>query len=1063
MILIVGPRRLAHARRVRFSAAWVCAASLFLAIAAEAGAFGQSQPEGTTAAARTIPDTLRFAHGLFRQRKFDLAAEAYQKFLDGDPAPAVADADDARFGLASAQLLQGRYKEARSAFQEFLRVAPNHARARTAWYRLGELSYMLGDLPSAREALERFTSEPGPHPNLETAWTYLGDVRSSLDDPRAARAAYEESLAVAPDARLADRARYGLGRALASLGETQPALDVLNEVVGRGATDWVDKSLLQIGKIEFDAGRFGEAEKTFDKLAALEPSSSFRSEARFRRGEALARLDRDDEALRLLLPLTADPSQPLADDAALAAASIELRRGHAEEALKTLDATLAGASNSPLEPALLYRSAEALRALKRPDEAKARFLKVAEAAPADPWADDAWLEAVRLAGEAGDHAEAGKLAAAFADKFPKSTLGPNVVLLQARAARNDGKPKVAVELLEPLVDSETKPPSPALVAELAAAVRYELALDYRAAGRGDRADAILATLTTSADAGFLLGQSHLKAERYAGAVAEFDRYLKSAPEGQVADHALAHLAAAYLGLGKPDDAAKALGRLAEQFPESPALPPARLRVAESALQAGDVPKAIEQFTILAQPAAEASKAAIPQVIRERAELGLARALLKKGDGAAASAAFDAIIARTKDEGQAAGLTLERGRALEAAGKTEEAISAFEQVETRFAADDAAVYAGLARARLLAESNRPDEAAELISKLVADEAARKRLEAVGQPIDALLAERAWALADAGKPAEADAAFEELLKSFPNSEHAADARFNLAESANQKKDYAEVARLLTPLVKPEAPNAPKTPDRLMSVVLYRLGRTQIELGDWAAASSTLDRLITEFPNDSHLREARLLRAEAALRRDQFDAADADLAALADAPASPDDPPDFVRIVAERRLQSLLGLKRWKEALAQADALKDDKIDAPRDVVAFARGRALLGLARPEEARAAFQQVIESHPGSDLAAQAQLMRGETYFLEDRLREARMEFLKVDILYKSPRWQAAALLEAGKVEERLGQWAEAVETYDHLTTDFPEDPSAAEARKRRAAVVEQHKLKEANRGDVK
>ena len=186
---------------------------------------------------------------------------------------------------------------------------------------------------------------------------------------------------------------------------------------------------------------------------------------------------------------------------------------------------------------------------------------------------------------------------------------------------------------------------------------------------------------------------------------------------------------------------------------------------------------------------------------------------------------------------------------------------------------------------------------------------------------------------------------------------------------------------------------------------------------------------------------------MRRDQFDAAEVDLAALADAPASPDDPPNFAQIVAERRLQSLLGLNRWKDALAQADALKDEKTDAPRDVVEFARGRALLGLARPEEARAAFQAVIESRPGSDIAAQAQLMRGETYFHEDRLREARMEYLRVDILYNdAPRWRAAALLEAGKVDERLGQWAEAVETYDRLLTDLPEEARAPPRRERAA-----------------
>ena len=72
--------------------------------------------------------------------------------------------------------------------------------------------------------------------------------------------------------------------------------------------------------------------------------------------------------------------------------------------------------------------------------------------------------------------------------------------------------------------------------------------------------------------------------------------------------------------------------------------------------------------------------------------------------------------------------------------------------------------------------------------------------------------------------------------------------------------------------------------MPLVLYRLGRTQIELGDWAAAEAALDRLIREFPRSSRNREARFLKAEAALRRDHPADAEAILSALEAEPAQP-----------------------------------------------------------------------------------------------------------------------------------------------------------------------------------
>jgi tetratricopeptide (TPR) repeat protein len=178
---------------------------------------------------------------------------------------------------------------------------------------------------------------------------------------------------------------------------------------------------------------------------------------------------------------------------------------------------------------------------------------------------------------------------------------------------------------------------------------------------------------------------------------------------------------------------------------------------------------------------------------------------------------------------------------------------------------------------------------------------------------------------------------------------------------------------------------------------------------------------------------------------------LADLIAAPASPDDPPGLIDLAKERRLQALLGLKRWQEALDAADALKPTIADPPaRDPVEFARGRALMGLGRLEEARAAFQAVIDSRRSGDLAAQARLMRGEAYFHEEQFLQALREFLQVDVLYpNAPRRRAAALLEAGKVYERLGRWDEAAETYQNIIANFADDPHAAEARERREKAL--------------
>jgi TolA-binding protein len=1054
-----------------------------------------SQDARTSAPAskmRRIPEGLNFAHGLFRQRKFDLAAEEYERFLDSRPARE--DADEARFGLANARLFEGRYKEARQAFRDFLDKAPAHPRARTVWYRLGELSFILGDLPAARQALETFIAGSARHPNLETAWTYLGDVRFGLDDLAGARKAYERSLADFPQGQLVDRSRFGLGRALASLGQIDPALEAFKELTRRGSTDWIDRAWFQIGKIQLERGRYDEAVETFQTLDRLAPRSGLKSEAALLRAEALGRLDRGRDAEGLLGPLIAQGSEPLASRAALALATLQLERGGSQEALATLDDALKRFPQSPLVPSLLFRSAEALQKLKRGGEARRRFLKVATTDAHDPRAGDAVARAAQLAMEAGDHAEAIALARSFPERFPGSERAAEVRLIEARALRATGQAREAVRILEPLlrigrkqepaIQVSAQPLSPAS----AAAARYELALAYRATGQAAKAEALLAALssatkdTVSADAQFLIGQERIEQGRFAEAIGPLTSYLSRNSGGDVADFALAHLATAQLGVGKSDQAWSTLKRLEDRFPHSKALLSTRLRLAEAALDADQAARAAEQFRLVldASPAGGESQAgpgrptppAIDSKMRGRAQAGLGKALWKLGKPAEAADLFARFLETSGGEPAAPWVALDHAGALAAAGQTEAAMDAYRLAAQRYPKTREALQAELSQARLLVRTGHPDRAAAVFGALLSGRDKEAGLDALGMTRDALLAERGWALVDARKTAEADLVFGELLKTYPRSEHAIEARFNLAESASEAGNHTEVVRLLTPLVTSPSPASPgpagkpaaAAPARILPLVLYRLGRTQIELEDWVAAEATLDRLVREYPDSSRIREARFLLAEAALRRDHFEAAEAALAALESGSPGAPDPDAFRRLVRLRHVQSLLGVRRWNDALTRADALLRE-LPAADPAIAeldFARGRALLGLARPNEARAAFKVVIDARKGGDLAAQAQLMRGETYFHESRFREALSEFLKVHVLYDAPRWQAAALLEAGKVYERLAQWRDAAESYERLCSEFPKDPRAAEARDRLEAARKQGSARAPSGGKV-
>ena len=117
--------------------------------------------------------------------------------------------------------------------------------------------------------------------------------------------------------------------------------------------------------------------------------------------------------------------------------------------------------------------------------------------PNDPWADDALEHAAQTALDRGDLASARRLAGNFVTRFPQSPLNPEVRLIEARAAAREGKHDEAVTISKALLDQPADPKSQAPAATLPAiipAARYELALSYRALGKADLADPILAGL-----------------------------------------------------------------------------------------------------------------------------------------------------------------------------------------------------------------------------------------------------------------------------------------------------------------------------------------------------------------------------------------------------------------------------------------------------------------------------------------------------------------------------------------------------------------------------------------
>jgi TolA-binding protein len=331
-----------------------------------------------------------------------------------------------------------------------------------------------------------------------------------------------------------------------------------------------------------------------------------------------------------------------------------------------------------------------------------------------------------------------------------------------------------------------------------------------------------------------------------------------------------------------------------------------------------------------------------------------------------------------------------------------------------------------------------EAAPLLERLVRDYPQRAT-------VDSVLYEWGWALTDLERIDEADAVFTRLYLEHPNSDYWGDATFRLAERAAAKKDFDRATKLAREVID-KRPGGP-----VEAHCLFLLGKTAIRQGHWDSVLSSLGQLCERFPDSTLRPAAEFWMAEATYRSGKLDEAKQQLDRLAETRAADGD--KWLPMVELRRAQVLVRQKQWFDALDRASHIAELFPDFERQYeVDYLTGRCLASLGRFREARAAYERVIQSKTGRDTetAAMAQWMIGETFFHQRDFDQAKRAYARVDILWNYPRWNAAALLQAGKCHEARGQLQPAATCYTELTTKYP-DTKFAQEGERRLSVVRQ------------
>ena len=971
-------------------------------------------PAALCARADEALDQQQVGAGHYARGRWKLAVDELEAFLKAYPQHAKAGESLFLLGESLVQLQQ--LPQARKRFQECLVREPTGKFARQALFRSAEAAYLTGKLGDAKTDLEQFLAKYSDDALGAYVWPYLGDVAWKQGDVTLAAKAFERGLAQFPDGKLQDDCRVGLAGALEKQGRVEEAERYLLAVAGKQESRLASWAQYQRGLLQFNAGRFAEAEQSLAEVSQRWPQSEQGPESRLVRGWACYKLKRYADAGRLFSALI--DNRDWGVEAGYWLGLTQRAQGQPAVAAQTLLAAAKRDGKHRLHATVRAHAGDALLQAGDARAAIAEFnLALAGNAADDSSLDFALLGKMHALLQLREFVAVRLAAEEFRRRFPKSDLLADVERLGARAMLEQKKFAEARTEIEAILKRERRA-AERLEAQYLLALALEGLQQYEEAERQLQPVLAAAQGKLATDAWLTLGSLLAAQRKFAAAIEPLERHLKASPTGENASRARAELAICWARTGKIDQAKRLYKELTSSSAPAGTLRAATEQLSEAALEAGDTAWSTQLFARLSEEKSEQSQL--------RGLTGMAWSQFRAGQMKEAASTFARVLERRPPPLAAAEAALARGQALEALGQSEPALAMYDQVIAG-QPSDFGLKAVLAAARLRAKLRRYGEAIDGFARFMQTYPTAPQCEAA-------LYEWAWALQDAGRHDESARRFEQLRRDYPRSRFWADATWRLAERTFAAGQYDPTTALLKELLarRPEAP--------ICEHALLLQGQTAVAQQRWPAVRESFERLATEFPQSAAAATARYWIAEALFREKNLPEAQKRLDALAAQPAHKGE--TWRAMIPLRRAQILAEAKKWAEALRLASGIEKQfpafELQHEAD---YLIGRCLADEADFEGARRAYRRAINSSTGAktDTAAMAQWFLGESYFHQKNYAAALREFLRLEILYAFPQWQSLALIEAAKCHELLGEWREAVEVYQRLLREYPTSEAAA------------------------
>jgi TolA-binding protein len=926
-----------------------------------------------------------------------------------------------------------------------------------ALYYHGFASYLLRDYQEAGKSLNRLT--PFSDPVYGTHARYLlARVLQVQDERQEAAVHYEavgaehnkQKLAAIELLKQPDRFK------------TDPAEKARLEALVKGPLpDHVARSIFNLGVLQYEDGKYGEAATRLTAFSQQFPQSPLATEAQLRVGFCQVQQKQFADALKTLPPLAdkeprladqvllwvakaqvggADPNNPPAHDAALKSALDTLRR--AAERAQQLAASDPEAKSRRGD--ILVELAETQQ-LARQFKESAATIAQAMNEKLQPRRDEELLQRLATAWHlAGDYGESDKVCLKFRDAYPKSTLLPEVLF---RHAENASFAALAAEKANRAQDStrlhdETIKRYQAVIDKFPEyahvhLARYGLAQAFYRKGDLEKARDTLEGIPMAERNGALASVSYLLADCLirlaptkaddALAVGKLEEQLKQAaelldafagsqPNSPQTPDALLKLGLCHQRLAgliaQPAERAKAFGvaraayeKLVQQFPKHELQPQAVFERAKCQAQMGDTQGALNElrrFTtdpLKTTPAAPLAVVLLATLLRGQNKAGEAADLL----GKARPEMEPKLLQDPARAGWAGLLAFQQGVALKEAGKLPEARVVFAVVVQQHASRPEGAEAALRLGQCL-----KDEGLQQVA------AARQKLAAPNlKPEESAAAQQAQA-AGLKSLGEAITYLEQQAEQWKQRQPVSEAR------ARMHYDAAWCCRTLAEL----------------EVVAARAKLQQEwwqKLKDEAARKAPPGKTIVVPLPDVLITEVPLQSSEIRARTNY----QALIAAFADLPLASDARFELAELHAERAEHDI-AIKLLKETL--------DK-EPPQELADRVRlrlGASLFAKKQTKEALAQFASVA-ANPKSPLRGQAQYRAGECMMQLGDWAEA----VKYLVMFRDqgpfqnlPGVTDRALLRLGHALAELKQWEPSRQAHEQVVNRFGNGPWANEAR---------------------